>query len=122
MIKGLSHKDNRIKNQGHCKNSASFLFLTKNHIFHILIKRVVVFKRYMNDKRVMSSLAVGEVGVVAAVLAEGSIRRRFTELGMLPGAVVVCIGVSPLGDPSAYLIRDKIIAIRHKDAAGVMIN
>ena len=76
----------------------------------------------MNGKRVMSSLAVGEVGIVSAVLTEGSIRRRFIELGMLPGAEIVCVGVSPLGDPSAYLIRDKIIAIRHRDAAGVVIN
>lgn len=76
----------------------------------------------MNDKRVMSSLAVGEVGVISEVLTEGSIRRRFIELGMLPGAAVVCVGVSPLGDPRAYLIRDKIIAIRHRDADGVRIN
>ena len=70
----------------------------------------------------MSSLAVGEDGIVCSVVAKGSIRRRFIELGMIPGASVSCVGVSPLGDPCAYLIRDKIIAIRKRDADGIMID
>lgn len=76
----------------------------------------------MNGKRRMSSLAVGEDGIVCSVVAKGSIRRRFIELGMIPGASVSCVGVSPLGDPCAYLIRDKIIAIRKRDADGIMID
>ena len=76
----------------------------------------------MNDKRVMSSRAVGEAGRVFLVVTDGGIRRRFIELGIMPGAYIRCVGVSPLGDPMAYLIRDKIIAIRHKDAAGVLID
>ena len=76
----------------------------------------------MNDVKRMSSLSVGESAAVRALVAEGSIRRRFVELGMVSGARVICVGISPLGDPCAYLIRDKIIAIRKRDASGVVID
>ncbi len=67
----------------------------------------------------LCSLAPGERGEVVSVSAEGDMLRRFLDLGLAPGTEVECVGSSPSGDPSAYLIRGAVIAIRACDAAGV---
>lgn len=69
----------------------------------------------------LASLAVGEKAVVSRLEAEGPMRRRFLDLGLLPGAAVCCVGKSPAGDPAAYEIKGAVIAIRAKDAGTVMI-
>ncbi len=75
----------------------------------------------MNYDKRLSSLPCGEWGRVAFLLTEGSMRRRFLDVGLVPGTEVACLGASPLGDPRAYLIRGKVIAIRSSDAASVVL-
>jgi len=48
-------------------------------------------------------------------------RRRFLDLGFLRGEEVRCVGKSPLGDPRAYLIRGKTVALRQRDAEGITL-
>ncbi len=48
-------------------------------------------------------------------------RRRFSDIGMICGTEVECVGKSPSGDPSAYLIRGAVIAIRSADLKDVYI-
>ena len=48
-------------------------------------------------------------------------RRRLLDIGMIPGTEIFCAGRSPFGDPSAYLVRGKLIAIRKKDAKRIVI-
>jgi ferrous iron transport protein A len=51
----------------------------------------------------------------------GGMRRRLLDLGLVPGAEVRCMGRSPAGDPSAFLICGAVIAIRRADGADVML-
>lgn len=48
-------------------------------------------------------------------------RRRLLDLGLIAHTEVMCLGRSPLGDPSAYLIRGAVIAIRTKDSQNIII-
>ena len=48
-------------------------------------------------------------------------RRRLLDFGMIEGTNIRCVRRSPAGDPSAYLIRGAVIAIRASDAAGVAV-
>ncbi len=48
-------------------------------------------------------------------------RRRLQEIGLTKGTLVECVGKSPGGDPSAYLIRGAVIAIRASDGRGVEV-
>ena len=76
----------------------------------------------MNEKKKMlSQLKVGERGAVEYVVKDSLMRRRLLDIGLIPGTNVVCVGVSPLGDPHTYLVRGKMIAIRSRDAASVVI-
>lgn len=75
----------------------------------------------MNMPKSLAKTEVGETVRVVSLLAEGRMRRRLADLGLIPGAEVTCLGRSPLGDPSAYLIRGAVIAIRRRDAMEVSV-
>lgn len=75
----------------------------------------------MENERTLSDLAPGETATVLELTAAGVMRRRFSDIGLVPGAPVACVGRSPAGDPSAYRIRGAVIAIRASDAAGVRV-
>lgn len=70
----------------------------------------------MKNKKSLADLLPSERGSVSELTCKGGIRRRFQDIGLIPGTVVICVGRSPLGDPSAYYIRGKIMAIRREDA------
>lgn len=75
----------------------------------------------MNMPKSLAATEVGETVRVVSLLAEGRMRRRLADLGLIQGAEVTCLGRSPLGDPSAYLIRGAVIAIRRRDAMEVSV-
>ena len=67
-------------------------------------------------------LRPGEGGTVQQINTVGSMRRRLMDLGLIPGAAVVCVGRSPSGDPSAYSVCGAVIALRHTDAGTVTVD
>lgn len=69
----------------------------------------------------LHELQPGEHGTVIALETTGSMRRRFLDIGIIPGTVVECLGRSPAGDPSAYRIRGAVIAIRAEDSHSILI-
>ena len=71
--------------------------------------------------KTLSDLQPGETAVVQKILTEGGMRRRLLDLGLLENTEVTCLGRSPGGDPSAYLIRGAVIAIRAIDGAGILV-
>ena len=75
----------------------------------------------MEEQITLDRLRPGQTGVVRRVEAPGDMGRRLLDLGLVPGAAVACVGRSPLGDPGAYRIREAVIAIRDRDARGVLL-
>lgn len=69
----------------------------------------------------MNMLKPGESAVVKEIKTEGSMRRRLLDIGLVENTQVECLGRSPGGDPSAYLIRGAVIAIRAQDCAGIIM-
>ena len=67
----------------------------------------------------LCDISTGEEVRVVRLDTRGSIRRRFLDLGLVENTVVKCVGHSPLGDPSAYLIRGAVSAIRDDDSIHV---
>ena len=63
----------------------------------------------------------GERARVRALTADGSIRRRLLDIGLIAHTTVECLGRSPGGDPSAYLIRGAVIALRAQDCKHILI-
>lgn len=69
----------------------------------------------------LCDINVGETAVVRTLCSSGGIRRRFLDIGLVSGTKVTCLMKSPCGDPTAYLIRGAVIAIRRKDAADILV-
>ncbi len=70
----------------------------------------------------LSDLKPGETGRVVSIspACRGLERRRMLDLGILPGTRIKAEMVSPSGDPTAFLIRGALIALRKEQA--VLIN
>ena len=66
----------------------------------------------------LSDLALGKTAEVLRISpnCRGAERRRFMDLGILPGTAITAEMRSPSGEPTAYRIRDAIIALRPNQA------
>ena len=69
----------------------------------------------------LHELPVGSSGRVMQINATGAARRRMLDLGLTYSAEVAALQKSPTGDPTAYLIRGAVIALRSQDASQILI-
>ncbi len=69
----------------------------------------------------LHQLKVGQTATVVKLHHRGSMRRRLQDIGLVENGIVKCVGKSPFGDPSAYLICNAVIALRRQDAAQIEV-
>lgn len=76
----------------------------------------------MSDaQRTLDQLTIGQVATVTALDITGANRRRMLDLGILPGTIIEAMMVSPLGDPTAYLVRGALVALRREQAQHITV-
>lgn len=75
----------------------------------------------MNQQSCLNEMEPGQHATVLALHTKGSMRRRLLDIGLIENTEVECLGRSPGGDPSAYLIRGAVIAIRSEDCRDILI-
>lgn len=75
----------------------------------------------MSKERCLNDIKPGEKAVIKELRSHDSIYRRFLDIGLVKGTTVECVGRSPWGDPSAFLIRGAVIAIRSEDSETILI-
>ncbi|MBC7337014.1 MAG: ferrous iron transport protein A [Clostridia bacterium] len=75
-------------------------------------------KPWEQPRATLADLQVGEVGIVKGISPQcrGLQRRRLLDLGFVPGTRVVAELRSPSGDPTAYRVRNTLIALRRDQA------
>mgnify|MGYP001832774801 CR=1 FL=1 len=66
----------------------------------------------MTQIQTLSELQPGQSATVRSACAPDGMQRRLRD---------VCLGRSPMGDPSAYLIRGTVIALRRCDCCGIRV-
>lgn len=71
----------------------------------------------------LASLMPGESGriLMLAGTCRGMERRRLMDMGFVPGAVVLVAMRSAAGDPTAYRVRDSLVALRREQAKAIRI-
>lgn len=76
-----------------------------------------------DDADTLADLRLGERGKVMSISprCRGAERRRMMDLGILPGTVISAEMVSAGGDPTAYRIREALIALRKEQARLIQI-
>ncbi len=75
----------------------------------------------MNCLHSLNEVEPGQKTRIKEVRSHGSIRRRLLDIGLIENTEVECLGRSPGGDPSAFLIRGAVIALRSEDCRDIMI-
>lgn len=66
-------------------------------------------------------LKPGENAFIKNINTSYDLKKRLCDIGFIKGTEIKCLFNSPLGDPSAYLVRGTIIAIRKKDSSKVEV-
>ncbi len=69
----------------------------------------------------MNNIEINSTATVRRINAPEGIRRRLMDIGLTENSKIECIGKSPMGDPSAYLICGAVIAIRASDCADILV-
>jgi len=69
----------------------------------------------------LSSVPCGKSAKVKKLTADGSLRRRLLDLGLVIDTIVKSLRKSPSGDPTAYEIRGAVIALRSEEASKIMV-
>ncbi len=71
----------------------------------------------------LTELEIGRSGKVVAIspAIRGIQRRRLMDLGLLPGTEITAEIRSPSGDPTGYLLRGSLIALREEQARQIRI-
>ncbi|MBL7127401.1 MAG: metal-dependent transcriptional regulator [Ignavibacteria bacterium] len=75
------------------------------------------------DYKTLTKLKSGEIGIIKVLSTDcrGQQRRRLMDLGFLPGTEISIEMKSPTGDPTAYKVRNTIIALRKQQAEKIYI-
>ena len=74
-----------------------------------------------NGELGLDRLLPGESAVLLRLEADCNIRRRLLDRGLTPGARVECLGISPGGDPRAFLVRGAVLALRREDCRSIIL-
>ncbi|GJQ63431.1 MAG: hypothetical protein SCALA702_24840 [Melioribacteraceae bacterium] len=86
---------------------------------NITVKKIEDQSEILDDFTPLSSLQVGETGIVKGIsrALRGQQRRRLMDLGVVPGSKITPELVSRAGNPVAYRIRGASVALRkqHSD-------
>lgn len=69
----------------------------------------------------LDRLPVGRPARVVSLTAQGPVRRRMLDLGLISGTRVEPLYTSPAGNPVAYLIRGAVIALRRDASVGIIV-
>lgn len=77
---------------------------------------------HMLDFRPLSTLKEGQCAMVQSNLAQGAMRRRLQDIGLVQGTRVECLQKNFTGDLAAYLIRGAAIALRAEDSQNILVS
>lgn len=69
----------------------------------------------------LNHLPIGQTAKVKELIAEGLIRRRMLDLGIINNTLIEALQPSPSGDPIAYSIRGAVIALRSEVASMILV-
>ena len=66
-------------------------------------------------------LNIGQKCKILKIMVDASMKRRLIDIGLTPESTVSCVGLSPLGDPKAFLIGGAVIALRKEICEKIIV-
>ena len=77
---------------------------------------------FISNPLSLVDIPVGGSARVVNILTIGANRRRLLDLGLVPDSIIKVIRRSPAGNPTAYLIKGTMIALRNEDARQILVD
>jgi len=74
----------------------------------------------LNKELSLNNLPVGQLGKVEYI-KDNHLKRRFLDLGVIPGTIIKTERYSPSGNPIAFNIRGTILAIRNDESSNIIV-
>lgn len=75
----------------------------------------------MNNKISLDKITLNEDYLIENILLDEQILQRIYDLGLIENTVIKALYKSPFNDPTAYLVRGSVIAIRDNDAKKIFV-
>lgn len=69
----------------------------------------------------LQEIPPGQSATIVHVGGAASLRRRFIEMGIVPGETIRAERVAPLGDPVAYRIKGYRLSLRREEASQIEV-
>lgn len=70
----------------------------------------------------LDKLKINESAYIDKINIIDNYRRRLLDLGFVKGSKITTLYRSPSGNPTAYMIKGAVIAVRNEDAKNILIN
>lgn len=86
------------------------------------LNTILIKDEQSNEELVpLSSLNIGQSGVVRLLEGQGEIKRRLIDMGITRGTSISVHKLAPLGDPMELHLRGYSLSLRKKDAEKIKI-
>ena len=86
------------------------------------LNTILIKDEQSNEELVpLSSLNIGQSGVVRLLEGQGEIKRRLMDMGITRGTSIAVHQLAPLGDPMELHLRGYSLSLRKKDAEKIKI-
>ena len=75
----------------------------------------------MKDKFTLDNLPLEQSAVIYSIECKDCLINRIYDMGILKNTVIKPLYRSPFGDPTAYLVKNAVIALRNKDSKYITV-
>ena len=75
----------------------------------------------MNKSIPLTNLEINSTANIDHIDCDEHIKRRFLDLGIIPGTPIIPVFKSIGNDPIAYEVRNTLLAIRYQDAKNIFV-
>lgn len=75
----------------------------------------------MDEKIRLNDLSINKTAVISSVECKEHLKNRIFDLGIIEGEEITPIFKSPFGDPTAFLVKKAVIAIRNNDSKHILV-
>ena len=69
----------------------------------------------------LDKIKVGDKANIVDINKDSKLKRRLQDLGIIKNSKLECVLKSPFNDPSAYLVRGTVIALREDDSKDIWV-
>lgn len=76
---------------------------------------------YVEDEYTLNKVELNKSAIIKDVKCKEALKNRIFDLGIIKNSIITPIYKSPFGDPTAYMVKNAVIALRYKDCQDIVV-